>query len=77
MKLTIVALTGLIALVASQDPTPTPQQLCANKCDPSDTRPPIAQLPVLREMVPPKKPRIRWCCICYGHRCQSYWHWNR
>ncbi|EEA21324.1 hypothetical protein TMatcc_009275 [Talaromyces marneffei ATCC 18224] len=36
MKLTIVALTGLIALVASQDPTPTPQQLCANKCDPSD-----------------------------------------
>ncbi|GAM37827.1 hypothetical protein TCE0_033r08074 [Talaromyces pinophilus] len=41
MKLTIVALTGLVALVASQDATSTstsltPQQSCATKCDPTD-----------------------------------------
>ncbi|RAO69396.1 uncharacterized protein BHQ10_005408 [Talaromyces amestolkiae] len=41
MKLNIVALTGLVALVASQDASSTttsltPQQSCATKCDPTD-----------------------------------------
>jgi hypothetical protein len=101
MKLIIVALTGLVALVASQDATSTstsltPQQSCATKCTfcnfrdthqyqadhirtlqvtlpmyaamlhairshapttPWQTRPPLAQLPVFREMVPPTKLR--------------------
>lgn len=100
MKLNIIALTGLVALVASQDTSSTtssltPQQSCATKCTcnfqgdinsqltisaqlqvtllihaatlhairslapimPWQTKPPLAQLPVLREMVPPTKPR--------------------
>ncbi|EED17095.1 conserved hypothetical protein [Talaromyces stipitatus ATCC 10500] len=41
MKLSIISLTGLAVLVASQDATSTttpltPQQSCATKCDPTD-----------------------------------------
>ncbi|OKL59602.1 hypothetical protein UA08_05094 [Talaromyces atroroseus] len=40
MKFSIIALTGLVALAASEDATTTslsPQASCATKCDPKDT----------------------------------------